>query len=144
MPQSLHLVCPNCLAINRLPATRLQELPKCGLCHQALFNGHPLELSGSRFEIHLTRNDIPVLVDFWAAWCGPCKTMAPDFAQAAKILEPQIRLTKVNTEVDAEISGRFQIRSIPTLVLFKGGRELARQSGAIGAQDIVRWVKSKC
>lgn len=144
MNESLHLVCPDCLAVNRLPATRLQQSPKCGVCHQPLFNGHPLELSGSDFERHLAHNDIPLLVDFWASWCGPCKTMAPAFSQAAQLLEPQIRLAKVNTETEAQISGKYQIRSIPTLVLFNGGRELARQSGAIGAQDIVRWVKSKC
>ncbi|MDD1621800.1 MAG: thioredoxin, partial [Methylococcaceae bacterium] len=93
---------------------------------------------------HLARNDIPLLVDFWASWCGPCKMMAPAFAQAAQLLEPQIRLGKVNTEMEAQLSARYDIRSIPTMILFKGGRELARQSGALGAQDIVRWAKSRC
>jgi len=143
MSESLHLVCPHCLAVNRLPAARLPQSPKCGQCHQPMFDGHPLELSTGSFEKHLARNDIPLLVDFWASWCGPCKMMAPAFAQAAQLLEPHVRLAKVNTEAEARISARYDIRSIPTLILFKSGRELARQSGAMGASDIVRWVKSR-
>lgn len=142
MNESLHLVCPGCLAVNRLPAKRLEQSPKCGQCHQALFNGLPLELDSKSFDKHILRNDIPVLVDFWAAWCGPCKMMAPAFAQAAQLLEPSVRFGKVNTETESQLSGRFAIRSIPTLILFKGGREVSRQSGAMGTQDIVRWVKS--
>ncbi|MGZ4959535.1 MAG: thioredoxin TrxC [Methylomonas sp.] len=144
MSQSLHLVCPHCLATNRLPAARLEQSPKCGQCHQSLFGGHPIELGAENFEKHLAHNDIPLLVDFWADWCGPCKMMAPAFAQAAQILEPHIRLAKVNTETQAQLGARYNIRSIPTLILFKGGRELDRQSGALGAQDIVRWAKSRC
>lgn len=143
MNESLHLVCPHCLAVNRLPATRLSQGPKCGQCHLALFDGHPLILSSKSFETHLARNDIPLLVDFWADWCGPCKMMAPAFAQAAQLLEPRIRLGKIDTEAEQALSARFNIRSIPTLILFKGGRELARQSGALSAQDIVRWVNSR-
>jgi thioredoxin 2 len=144
MSESLHIVCPECLATNRLPASRLSQGPKCGQCHQALFRGTPLQLTSSNFDQQLNRNDIPLLVDFWADWCGPCKMMAPAFAQAAEMLEPKIRLAKLNTETEAAISARYQIRSIPTLIVFKGGREIARQSGAMGAQDIVRWASQYC
>ena len=141
MNDSLHLVCPHCHAVNRVPAVRLQQGPNCGQCHQPLFTGHPLELSGADFAKHITRNDIPVVVDFWAPWCGPCKMMAPQFIQAAGLMEPQVRFAKVNTEVEQGLGAQYGIRSIPTLALFKGGREVARQAGAMSAQDIVRWVR---
>ncbi|OQW68871.1 MAG: thiol reductase thioredoxin [Proteobacteria bacterium ST_bin11] len=143
MSESLHLVCPHCQAVNRLPAARLSQNPKCGQCHQTLFSGHPLALNAKSFAPHLTRNDIPLLVDFWADWCGPCKMMAPAFAQAAQLLEPRVRLGKVDTEAEQQLSAGYNIRSIPTLILFKSGRELARQSGALSAPDIVRWVQSQ-
>lgn len=143
MSDSLHIVCPHCHAVNRLPAARLGQSPACGQCHQPLFDAHPVELTQASFAKHVERNDIPVLVDFWAPWCGPCKMMAPQFAQAATLLEPRVRLAKVNTEAEQGLGARYGIRSIPTLALFRGGRELARQAGAMGAQDIVHWVRSR-
>jgi thioredoxin 2 len=139
---TLNIVCPHCHAVNRVPAARLSQQPKCGKCHAPLFTGHPVALSAATFAKHIERNDIPVLVDFWAPWCGPCKMMAPQFEQAARLLEPRVRLIKVDTEAEQMLAAQYGIRSIPTLVLFAGGRELARQAGAMGAQDIVRWVKA--
>lgn len=142
MSDSMHLVCPHCQAVNRVPAARLRNHPSCGQCHQPLFDGHPVELTTGSFSKHVAHNSIPMVVDFWAPWCGPCKMMAPAFAQAAGSLEPDVRLAKVNTDVEQRLAAQFAIRSIPTLAIFKGGREIARQAGAMGAQDIVRWVRS--
>ncbi|MCQ8103802.1 thioredoxin TrxC [Methylomonas sp. SURF-2] len=142
MNEQLHLVCPYCSAVNRLPPRRLRQNPKCGKCHQPLFDARPLQLHSRNFDTHLNRCDIPLLVDFWADWCGPCKMMAPAFAQAAQLLEPDVRLGKLNTETEAAIAARYNIRGIPTLILFQGGRELARQAGAMSSGDIVRWTKA--
>jgi thioredoxin 2 len=143
MSDSLHLVCPHCNSINRVPTARLGEQPNCGHCHQPIFAGQPLQLTGSTFARYINKNDIPVLVDFWAPWCGPCKMMAPAFKEAAALLEPHVRLAKVNTDVEQTVGAQYRIRSIPTLILFKGGRELARQAGAMTTQDIVRWARSQ-
>lgn len=142
MTDSLHIVCPHCNAVNRVPADRLGNQPTCGKCKQSLFAAHPLELNGSNFDQHIGRSDLPVLVDFWAPWCGPCRMMAPAFEQAAALLEPNVRLAKLNTEAEQMLAARYQIRSIPTLALFKGGREIARQAGAMDARGIVHWVRS--
>ena len=144
MSESLHLVCPHCQAVNRVPITRLSQQPNCGKCHQPIFSGTPIELTAVTFQNQIKNNGIPVLVDFWAPWCGPCKSMAPAFAQATKALEPRVRLGKVNTDVEQGLGNQYGIRSIPTLVLFNGGKEVARQSGAMGLQDIVRWVNAHC
>lgn len=141
MTDKKHIVCPHCNAINRIPTARLGDAPKCGKCKQALFAGEPVTLSSANFNKHLMNSDIPVVVDFWAPWCGPCQTMAPAFAQAAEQLEPNYRLAKVNTEAEQSLSAQYAIRSIPTLALFKNGKEIARQAGAMGVEDIQRWVK---
>jgi thioredoxin 2 len=138
----LHIVCPHCHTTNRLALSQLGAAPDCGKCHQPLFNAKPVELDEVAFDKHIARSQLPVLVDFWAPWCGPCLAMAPAFEQAARELEPRMRLAKVNTEAAQNLAARFNIRSIPTLALFAGGREVARQAGAMRAADIVRWARS--
>ena len=142
MSDTLHIVCPSCFAVNRVPTDRLHQGPNCGKCHQPLFPGHPVELDEARFDAYLTKNDLPVLVDFWAPWCGPCRMMAPAFAHAASQLAPRVLLAKLNTDEAQETAARYGIRSIPTMILFHQGREVARHSGAVGTAEIVRWTQS--
>ena len=139
---SLILPCPHCRTLNRVPDERLAEHPVCGKCKSPLFGGKPVALTTADFDLHAARADIPLLVDFWAPWCGPCLMMAPQFEAAARELEPRFRVAKVDTEAEPALGARFGIRSIPTLALFKGGRELARQSGALGTRDIVSWARA--
>ncbi|KAB2912150.1 MAG: thioredoxin TrxC [Dechloromonas sp.] len=140
MSENLHVVCPHCAAVNRLPGARLGQQPNCGQCKQPLFTGEPVELNAGTFDRHIGRSDLPVVVDFWAPWCGPCRTMAPNFHQAAIDLEPHVRLAKVNTEEEQQLAARFNIRSIPTLAIFSGGREIARHSGAVDLGTLKRWI----
>lgn len=137
---AIHVVCPHCHARNRLPAERLSHRPKCGVCKQPVFTGHPVELDDQSFNAHISGSDIPVVVDFWASWCGPCRSMAPAYNSAAAQLEPALQLTKVNVDEAQQTAGRYGIRSIPTLVVFKNGQEIARQAGALPPQQLMAWL----
>lgn len=137
----MHLVCPHCQAINRLPAGRPPLEGRCGRCHQPLFMGQPVALDQAGLQRHLQHGELPLLVDFWAAWCGPCRIMAPVFEQAAVRLEPRLRLAKVDTEREGALATALGIRSIPSLVLFKDGREAARMAGAMDLGSLLAWVE---
>ncbi|MDB9866775.1 thioredoxin TrxC [Pseudomonadales bacterium] len=137
------IVCPHCFVTNRVPDARVADAPTCGKCHLPLFTGKPTAVNLAQFQKMLQFNDTPLIVDFWAEWCGPCKMFAPTFAQASGQLEPRFRLLKVDTEANQEIAANYRIQSIPTLALFKQGKESARQAGAMSLSQFMAWVESQ-
>ena len=142
MSDPLHVVCPHCNAVNRIAAGRPATEATCGACKKPLFAGEPIALTAATFDKHLERNDIPVVVDFWAPWCGPCRAMAPIFARAAKELEPRVRFAKVNVDEEPSIAGRYGIRGIPTLIVFDHGKVAKQQAGLVDIEFLRRLVQS--
>ena len=138
-----HVVCPHCDSVNRIPDDKLSANPTCGRCKDRLFTGKPVELTDQTFDRHLKRSDLPLVVDFWAPWCGPCKMMAPHFKTVTAQLEPRVRLAKLNTEQAQRTAAQYNIRSIPTVALFKNGREISRQAGAMDARTLTNWIQAQ-
>jgi thioredoxin 2 len=138
-----HVVCPHCGSVNRVASSRLADSPNCGKCKQPLFTGAPIALDDAGFATQIERTSLPVVVDFWAPWCGPCRMMAPHFERAARELEPEVRLAKLDTEAHPATAARYAIRSIPTLILFRNGKEVARHSGAMDARALTRWIRDR-
>jgi thioredoxin 2 len=139
--EARHIVCPHCDSINRIPVSKPASKAKCGRCHQPLFTGKPFPVTAKSFDTHIQRNDIPVLVDFWAEWCGPCKAMAPAYERVAGEFEPEVRFLKVDTEREPELAGRYNIRSIPMLMLFRKGAIVAQRAGAMDANSLRTWLR---
>lgn len=143
MATSEHVVCNGCGSVNRLPSSRRAEDARCGKCHKPLFSGHPEDVDGTTFERQIARSTLPVLVDVWAPWCGPCRVMTPAFEAAARELEPRVRLIKLNSDAEPSVAARLGIRGIPTMILFHGTREIGRTSGAMNTRQIVGWVRER-
>ena len=142
MTESIYVVCPNCAGINKIPSDKRDKGGKCGKCHHLLFDGKVVVANAGNFNKHISRNSLAVVVDFWAPWCGPCKMMAPVFEQAASHFQHQIRFIKVNTEQEQTLAGQYNIRSIPTIALFKNGKEITRQAGAMDLNSLSQWINS--
>lgn len=140
MSERINIVCGQCDSIVGVPAERIAQQPRCPKCHQALFCGHPIELQDHNVERHVSRSDLPVVLDIWAPWCGPCRSMAPHFEAVAQRMEPHLRFAKLNSDAAPQASGRFGIRSIPTLIVFRSGSEIARQSGAMDTLTLMQWL----